>query len=193
MMNLNKIIDLLKGDSLYKKIDEPIDEAFGKFIYSQSESISQKGFRNTIISFIKFLKNNQLIIGSYTEVTETSEVILFSEMYYQGHDTHGYEGAMYDITSQGGEGIESVLEAIVERIKTTEKEKYISWLITKYFTLLDWDTKAKIISEIIEQFGYLFPEQVKELQISRLVPRIQELINLIISTNQTVFGILNRS
>ncbi len=194
MTNLNKIMDLLNGDELFIKIDELLDEALRKFIYSHSEDIIQKEFINVIHAFFEYLNNNQLIIiSSYTTITKSSEVILFSEKYYQGHDTHGYEGAIYDITSQGGEGIESVLEAIVERIKTTEKEKYISWLITKYFTLLDWDTKAKIISEIIEQFGYLFPEQIKELQITRLVPRIQELVNLIITTKRTVFGILNRS
>lgn len=105
MTNLNKILDLLKVDILYRKIDEPIDDAFRKFVHSQSGVIGQKEFGNIIHSFIEFLKKNQLIISSYTENTKSSEVILFSEKYYQGHDTQGYEGAIYDISSQGGEGM----------------------------------------------------------------------------------------
>ena len=47
--------------------------------------------------------------------------------------------------------------------------------------------------EIFDEFGHIFPSQLVELQISQLVPKIEELINLIITTNQTVTGILNRS
>ena len=79
MTNLNKIMDLLNGDELFIKIDELLDEALRKFIYSHSEDIIQKEFINVIHAFFEYLNNNQLIIiSSYTTITKSSEVILFS-------------------------------------------------------------------------------------------------------------------
>lgn len=129
-----------------------------------------------------------------TQVTanESSEIIWLTEKYYQGHETKGYEGALYDVTTQGREGIESVFEGIIEKIKTNEREKYISCIIAKYFTFLDWDMKKEIIEEIFNEYGHILPSQLGKSLIPKLVPRIEELINLIISTNQTLFGILNR-
>ena len=53
--------------------------------------------------------------------------------------------------------------------------------------------KKEIIKEIFNEFGHIFPPQLVELHISQLVPKIEELINLILTTNQTVMEILNRS
>ncbi len=194
MMNLNKIMEILNEEVLFKKIDEPLDEALRKFSYSLSAEITQKEFDFVMKSFIEHLKNYGIIIlTTQVKVSESSEIIWLTEKYYRGHETKGYEGALYDVLTQGSEGIESVLECIIETIKISEREKYISCIITKHFILLDWDMKKEILREIFVEFGHLFPPELKELQIAQLVPRIQELINLIITTNQTVFGILNRS
>ena len=194
MTNLNKIMEILNEEVLFKKIDEPLDEALRKFSYSLSAEITQKEFNSVMKSFIEHLKNYGIIIlTTQVKGNESSEIIWLTEKYYRGHETKGYEGALYDVITQGSEGIESVLEGIIETIKISEREKYISCIITKYFTFLDWDRKKEILREIFDEYGYLFPPELKELQLAQLVPRIQELINLIITTNQTVFGILNRS
>ena len=193
MTNLNKIMEFLDGEVIYKKIDEPLDEAFRKFSYQLSAEITQKEFNSIIKSFIEHLKDNEVtIFTTQATANESSEIIWLTEKYYQGHETRGYEGALYDTTTQGREGLESVLEGIIEKIKTNEREKYISCIITKHFTFLDWNTKKEIIKEIFNEFSHIFPPQLKESQIPQLVPRIEELINLIITTNQTLFGILNR-
>lgn len=194
MTNLNKIMEILNEEVLYKKIDEPLDEALRKFSYSLSAEITQKEFNSVMKSFIEHLKNYGIIIlTTQVKGSESSETIWLTEKYYRGHETKGYVGAIYDVLTQGSKGIESVLEGIVETIKISEREKYISCIITKYFTFLDWDMKKEILREIFDEFGYLFPPELRDLQIAQLVPRIQELINLITTTNQTVFGILNRS
>jgi hypothetical protein len=185
---------LLDGEVLYKKIDEPLDEALRKFTYSLSAEITINEFNSVMRSFIEQLKNYRIMIFiSQVKASESSKIIWLTEKYYQGHETKGYEGALYDVTTQGREGIESVLEGIIETVKSNEREKYISSIITEYFTFLDWDLKKEIIIEIIDEFGHIFPPQLVELQISQLVPKIEELINLILSTNQTLMGILNRS
>lgn len=194
MTNLNKIIEILNEEVLFKKIDKPLDEALRKFSYSLSAEITQKEFNSVMKSFIEHLRNYGIIIlTTQVRSNESSEIIWLTEKYYRGHETKGYEGALYDVLTQGSKGIESVVEGIIETIKISEREKYISCIITKYFTFLDWDIKKEILRDIFDEFGYLFPQELKELQLAQLVPRIQELINLIITTNQTVFGILNRS
>lgn len=194
MTNLNKIMEILNEEVLCKKIDEPLDEALRKFSYSLSAGITQKEFNSVMKSFIEHLRNYGIIILTIqVKGSESSEIIWLTEKYYRGHETKGYVGAIYDVLTQGSEGIESVLEGIIETIKISEREKHISCIITKYFTFLDWDRKKEMLREIFDEYGYLFPPELKELQIAQLVPRIQELINLITTTNQTVFGILNRS
>lgn len=187
-------MEILNEEVLFKKIDEPLDETLRKFSYSLSGEITQKEFNSIMNSFIEHLKNYGIIILTIqVKGNESSEIIWLTEKYYRGHETKGYVGALYDVLTQGSKGIESVVEGIIETIKRSEREKYISCIITKYFTFLDWDRKKEILSEIFDEFGHLFPPELKELQLAQLVPRIQELINLIITTNQTVFGILNRS
>jgi hypothetical protein len=187
-------MELLNGEVLYKKIDEPLDEVLKKFTYSLSAEITQKEFNSFMRSFTEHLKNYRIIIfTTQVRANESSEIIWLTEKYYQDHETKGYEGALYDVTTQGREGIESVLEGIIETIKSNERGKYISSILTKYFTFLDWDMKKEILKEIFDEFGHIFPPQLVELQLSQLVPKIEELINLIITTNQTVMGILNRS
>ena len=194
LRNLNKILELLNGEVLYKKIDEPLDEALRKFTYSLSAEITLNEFNSVMGSFIEQLNNYRIMIfTTQVRANESSKIIWLTEKYYQGQETKGYEGALYDVITQGREGIDSVLEGIIETVKSNEREKYISSIITKYFTFLDWDVKKEIIKEILDEFGYIFPPQLVELQISQLVPKIEELINLILTTNQTLMGILNRS
>jgi len=187
-------MELLDGEVLYKKIDEPLDEALRKFTYSLSAEITLNEFNSVMGSFIEQLNNYRIMIfTTQVRANESSKIIWLTEKYYQGQETKGYEGALYDVITQGREGIDSVLEGIIETVKSNEREKYISSIITKYFTFLDWDVKKEIIKEILDEFGYIFPPQLVELQISQLVPKIEELINLILTTNQTLMGILNRS
>lgn len=194
MTNLNKIMEFLDGEVIYKKIDEPLDEALRKFSDKISADITQKEFNSIIKSFIEHLNNCGVMIFNIDErSTESSEIIWLTEKYYQGHETKGYEGALYDVTTQGREGLESVLEGIIEKIKISEREKYISCIITKYFTFLEWDMKKEIIEEIFNEYGHLLPSQLEKSQIPQLVPSIEGLLNIIITTNQTLFGILNRS
>jgi hypothetical protein len=187
-------MELLNGEVLYKKIDQPLDEALRKFTYSLSAEITLNEFNSVMRSFIEQLKNYRIMTcTTRVRANDSSEIIWLTEKYYQGHETKGYEGALYDFTTQGREGIESVLEGIIETVKLNEREKYISSIIIKYFTFLDWDLKKEIIKEIFDEFGHIFPPQLVELHTSQLVPKIEELINLILTTNQTLMGILNRS
>ena len=178
MTNLNKIMEILNEEVLFKKIDEPLDEALRKFSYSLSAEITQKEFNSVMKSFIEHLKNYGIIIlTTQVKGSESSEIIWLTEKYYRGHETKGYEGALYDVITQGSEGIESVLEGIIETIKISEREKYISCIITKYFILLDWDMKKEILSEIFDEFGHLFPPELKRItnsSVSSKNPRIDK-------------------
>ena len=193
MTNLNKIMEFLDGEVIYKKIDEPLDEALRKFSDKISAEITQKEFNSIIRSFIEHLQNcGVMIYTTQATANESSEIIWLTEKYYQGHETKGYEGALYDATTQGKEGIESVLEGIVEKIKSDERGKYVSCIIAKYFTFLDWDTKKEIVTEIFNEYSHILPSQLEKSQIPQLVPSIEGLLNIIIKTNQTLFRILNR-
>jgi hypothetical protein len=50
-------MELLNGEVLYKKIDEPLDEVLKKFTYSLSAEITQKEFNSFMRSFTEHLKN----------------------------------------------------------------------------------------------------------------------------------------
>ncbi|MFC2085202.1 hypothetical protein ACFLS9_09100 [Bacteroidota bacterium] len=192
--NLIKIMEFLDGELIHRKIDKPLDEVFRRFSYELSGEVTLEKFNLLMVSFLEHLSDSGIRTSIIPPgVDESYDIIWLTENYYRGYETWGYEGVLFDITTQGNEGIDSILENIIEAIKVSEREKYISYIIIKYFAHLEWDIKKEIITKIFNKYGHFFPPQLMELEPHKLVPRIKELINLIITTNQTISEILNRS
>jgi hypothetical protein len=121
MTNLNEIFLLLDNQTIYEKIDAPIDEILRKYSYSVSDELTQKEFISKIGCFMRRLKDQGILIS--TDANEFSEVFWFLEKHYKDENSEGYERALNDSLTYGKYGIEIILEETTESLKIDQRKK----------------------------------------------------------------------
>lgn len=135
--NLNKIIELLDGKEIYKNIDEPLERLVNELSNKKATEDKEDNFHETMTILLKRLKFHGFMMNiTIKGELDDFEIIWFLENYYTNHETRGYYGALYDYHTFGEEGKKTIIEIIIEQIKTKEGNIYqtfwqgiiISWI-----------------------------------------------------------------
>jgi hypothetical protein len=174
MTNLNEIFLLLDDQTIYEKIDAPIDEILKKYSYSVSDELTQKDFISILGRFIRTLKNQGILIS--TDANEFSDVFQFLEKHYSGEDSFGYERALNDAIKYGNYGVDIILNTTTDSLKAEQRKSYLTWVHDTKIDYLEWNEKVTLIEEFLNQFKTLFSPTVVNMQKEQLVLFLKELI-----------------
>jgi len=176
-----------------KKVDIPIARAIHNISYNLQN--------NTADSFEQIL-TVILISIYYPEIGELNgkirqaaytEVVWILEKYYRGNETDGFDGALYDAIQNQAESMQIVLARFVEIIRTIEQKKYIIGLLNSMIDPSCWNVKFTLVQEILDRYGHLYPPELLKLSPARLVNQLEELILIVISSNQFARSIIRQN
>jgi hypothetical protein len=155
-------------------------QSLEKFLHLNPQINDHKDFNKIIGNFYKYLCQNGLEIHKETRYSEAlGEIVWLLEKSYQGYETRGYDGAYFDALSEDNEGLDFILQRVVEILKQINRRKYISWLITSTIDALDWDLKVQLVSDILNNHNHLLHPEITKLSPSQLAPYIEDLILII--------------
>jgi hypothetical protein len=178
MTNLNEIFLLLDDQTIYEKIDAPIDEILKKYSYSVSDELTQKDFISIIGCFIRRLKIQGILIS--TDANEFSDVFQFLEKHYSGEGSLGYERALNDAIKYGNYGVDIILNTTTDSLKAEQRKSYLAWVHNTKIDYLEWNEKVTLIEEFLNQFKTLYSPTVANLQKEQLMPFLKELIEKVL-------------
>jgi len=188
MTILDKIFKYLDEEHLINIIDSPIDKAMINLEKITVENISFKEFNIVITKTIQHLYSQGIRIPkTLDEIKALNEAVWLTDNYYKGENSSGYFGALYDTLLLGEDGFEHIIQWLVEIIKSIERTKYITWILTKYIDPSDWFFKKKLMDELLLKYGDLLPPDVKELSSQQLIPYLDDLIKILISSNHIFY------
>ena len=174
---LENTLNLLSETRISSLVDEPVDRASQTFNMEINTPISHADFNRIITEFVCHLFENALRLPRLlTDREALAEAVYLLERGYQGVYSNSYDGALFDATNYGMEGIETVLSGIAELIKNTEREKYIKNIFVENFYRLDFFAQLKIVSAYQRRFADVISIQIREIRPARLVDHFHKLI-----------------
>lgn len=155
--------------------DTYLETIIDSILATDTENVTHQMFKHIITSLYQ-----QMTCGEHkTESVVFGEIAWLLETYYKGDETLGYNGAFYDATRCGGEGLIKVLPRILAMILSVTLTKRITYLICSSIDPLDWHLRETIVKAILDRFDTLLKPELKTLQPSQLVPHLEDLIMML--------------
>ena len=170
-------MDLLDEEIVSREIDTPIDLALQNFRFDEKTPFSHSDFNRVIAGFIRHLYREGLRLWRNLSDRESlAEAVSLLKRHYRGAYTTGYDGALLDARTGKLEGVEIVLAALAEAIKTVERDKYIASVFVQNIGQLDWEEQCQIVSTYLKQYGSSLPPQLRETDCARWAGHLPDLI-----------------
>ena len=188
---LRTILDLLNEERLFSEIDEPFDLATKTCQLMVNAPVSHTEFNRVIAEYVQHIYQAGLRLPRCLSIQEAFAEAVFLLRKYRGVYTEGYSGALFDAALNDQDSIDLVLARLTETIKVAEREKYVNWVLAENYHPLDWKTKESIVETYLKQHRKTLPEKLRNLDPSRLVEHIHDLIFNQISTESIILQLFS--
>jgi len=187
---IDAIIDRLDERVLKRLIDEPIDKAVQNFEYEYKEQIDHRQIQKLLSDFAARVYKEGLKSGFVPEDFLPFTISLL-DRYYEGNFSNGFTAAVQDAANGKEDDLKIVFHRIAEIIKTTEREKYISGILTASIDISDWHLKCRIVEILIARYKPHLPPALQSCHPSQLVDEIPYLLNIIVNNTSTLQQIVD--
>jgi len=175
-MIIDNVLEMTDEQYIYKRINQPIEEAALNFSFSQPEIITHQLFNNKIHDFVIHLLNKGYSSKMTLKTIAMAEAVAILDMGYQG-SSNGYDAAFIDSMNPETNGLEIVLQQIKEIIITVLRKNHIQWVYNTYITPLRWPLKTIIAEILLDQWLQYLPSIMQKVSSVQMADYIPELIN----------------
>ena len=173
---IEKVFDLL-DEGRMEVIDQRIDGAFTSLEIALREPLDHGQFHRAITELIQGVyKHGLRVPQDLTEAQARAEAIHLLERYYQGAHANGYDAAYLDARTPGHDGIQIVLERMVEIVKAIERQKYIRCVFVTCIDSSSWEIKCQIVEMLQGRWRQFLSPAILQCAPAELVCEIPSLI-----------------
>jgi len=181
MKDLEETLELLRNDSNAQVISEKIDDVTNEFTQNISEVKSHAEFNLQISKFVRQIyKQCTMTNKKISSRVALGEAIDILERYFITWSGRGYDEAYLEAVTDIGKGIRFVLQKLGEFIKEKEITSYNDCLYRSIINPFDAESHRKIAEQIIEKYGFLFPDEIRIGNPVRFMRSYRELIETVI-------------
>ena len=178
-------MDRLDEKVLKRVIDEPIDKAVQNFRCKYKEQIDHRQIQKLLSDFAAHIYKEGLKSGFVPEDFLPFTVSLL-DRYYQGNFSDGLTAAIWDAANGKEDDLKIVFHRIAEIIKTAEREKYISGILTTSIDISDWHLKNQIAEILFARYKSHLTPALQSCHPSQLVDEIPYLLSIIVNNTSTL-------
>ena len=185
---LEIILRKIDAINLTKKIALPIDAARGSYAL-ESATANLDEFEEVLVSFYSHLLSslNRKISDSGNDALGAEAYDLLGRAYAnQG----GIKAAMLNVADGANGGLRHVFDAMVEQLKSEEKEAYVNYVLKTGIDPLDWDGKVNLMDSFLEKLGDNLPEEITRNHPERYVSNWEIIVKAYVRSIDQVKSIL---
>lgn len=152
----DRIVAVLRNElnerHLAQHVDMPIDRALAAFRFDWRPPPTMAQFHRVIGALTAHIYAHALPgHAKLPPATAMAEAIELLELAYQGTHAAGYDGAVLDVLTVRGSGIDSVLARLAEIIKHRQRFHHRQWVLARHLDPLDWPLRVQIVKAILSQ------------------------------------------
>ena len=189
---LDEIFELIDERYMQETIDKPIEKAAARFEFDDTVPVTHHNFIQITSKFVKHIYEHGAGVRQQLSTLQArTEMTAILEKGYQNPGDRGYYAAYLDSINQKINGLEFVLAKVAEFITMTTRARHIRWVFTSRIDPSDWSAKCRTVEILLKRWGNCLPPSILECPPAQLADVLPELINLIISTENTVNKMLN--
>ena len=175
---VERILDLLSPERIYREIEYPIDAISGGFQINMDESLTHTAFNRVVAGFVQRIYGEAVRLPRRFSVHEAlAEGIDLLNRYsaVEGPDRYG---SILGLTLTGTpDDLKAVLMQLAEIIKDIERRKYVRWVFVCHFRTLEWNRQCRIVAAYRERMSPYMTADVLRLKPEQLVEYFEDLIH----------------
>jgi len=164
---VERLLEELREDNLAKHVGQPLDKA--RMRYAMDNVTVEDGFEfNDSISafYTHMLRHTESFKGDANPAAISAEAINLVERAFENRE--GYKDALAEAIHATNGGLRNVFDAMTERLKKEQKEKYITMILKSAIDPLDWDAKVGFMQAFMERIRPDLPVDLRDLPPKRL-------------------------
>jgi len=189
---LDEIFELIDEKYMQQTIDKPIEKAVASFEFDDTVPVAHNNFVQITSKFVKHIYEHGAGFRHQLSPSQArTEMTAILEKGYQNTGDSGYFAAYLDSINQELNGLEFVLAKVAEFITMITKARHIRWVCTSRLDPSDWSAKCRIVEILLKRWGNCLPPSILDYPPAQFANFLPELINLMISTENTVTKTLN--
>jgi len=119
-----------------------------------------------------------------------AEAAFILERAYQGQLADGCAGALEDTRAYGKEGLMLILNSIVEALVSTQRQRYIDWVMLTKVGCLPWSTRKELAAFMLERYAVLLSPSLRRCGAEQLADFCSDLIQHLAGSDRAVREIL---
>ena len=191
-MILDEIFELIDEKYMQQTIDKPIEKAAASFEFDDTAPVTHHNFIQITSKFVKHIYEHGAGVRQQLSTSQArTEMTAILEKGYQNTGDSGYHAAYLDSINQEIDGLEFVLAKVAEFIIMMTRARHIRWVCTSRIDPSDWSAKCRIVKILLKRWGNCLSLSILDCPPAQLADFLPELINLMISTENTVTKTLN--
>lgn len=183
---LTLLTDLLAEETLRHRIDEPVDAALAEYKHPETSECSQEVFHRNVADLLVHLRDRAWATGKGRAAASLDDAISLLEREYRGTYFDGYDGALQDTVDPSLPGLELVLARMAEAVKTQCRRTYIQWIMGRYVTCADYDTRCSLTALLMDRCREWLPQELQRCPPEQMVGCIPELLSIELSMRRGV-------
>lgn len=157
---LKRLLSLLDMGQIQRAVDEPLEEAASAFKDNAEGPVTQRLLLEIAGRFIAHIYARGLRFPQALSVVQAqAEALWLLQSGYVAAYEKGYSAALVDATDASVKGIEVVLAALVQIVRTRERDKYVNGILNSIQDPLDWKTKCLVATGLFERLHRFLPEK----------------------------------
>ena len=174
---IDTLVDLLWSERIYREIEYPIDTAVPKVELHRDEPMSHALFNQVIADFVKLIYGKTLRLPRELSDREAlAEAIHLLNHYADAEGPDRYGAIAVLVLTGTHDDLTTVLVQLAEIIKDIERRKYIQWVFTCHFRILDWHERCRIVASYKELVSPSVSTALQELRPEQLVEYVEDLV-----------------
>ncbi|PKN62631.1 MAG: hypothetical protein CVU57_23570 [Deltaproteobacteria bacterium HGW-Deltaproteobacteria-15] len=186
MGSLRGLLAELDETAIATNVAIPHDEARMRYSLMRNTVQDYNEFVDVISTYYNYHLSECVIHGgsvSRTEAAGRAKDSLQQEYRRIGGDINTAYNDAHDGTNGG---LRIVLDKLADRLKTESVERYIRDAFDRHVEPVSWEQKVEIMSQVLMQFGHLFPSSVRTNQPERYASNYEELIRALVDALKKV-------
>jgi len=177
-----------------RRIDSPIDQGLRTFRYEVTYPVNHQDFHRIIADFAEHLYETVLKAPWKMSCRDPlAHAISLLENYYQGTYSQWYMGAWLDATDDQQDGMDTVLQRMVEAIKAMERQEYIHWVFVTHYESLPWNLRCVVADILLQQYRHFLPPAFQYCSASEMIMVIPSLMQSFMEIEGLTKGISQQS
>ena len=173
-VHLRTLFEEIDSENLARRIGRPIDEARATFLLEDITARSDSDCLDAVTAYyLHMLRHTCEVPSAVKPEGAAPEALALLDRAFSREG--GYKAAVAEALAGTRGRLRYVLDAVTERYRAEQQEKYVAWVFKRTLTALEYDQRVALVNGFVQLLGPMLPEGIRNAPGARYLEHVETL------------------